>query len=207
MAGPQGRWVQTASGRRVWPLYPCDAHVCVEDLAHHLAQEPRYGGAAPWPYSVAQHSVLVARRAFALALARPRVDEAISRDEVARVVGRQALLHDGAEAYLKDIPRPFKAELHLANVGIEYVDLEAAWQDCIWRQFRCPALEQPEVRQADEELLATEAAVLFPVERRAAPWNLQREPLPDVVIARWGFEEARATYLETFAEMGGRSYC
>lgn len=67
------------------------------DIARGLARRARFGGhtMGDWPYSVAQHSVLVADMAATLGL---------SRD-----LERAALLHDAAEALTGiDVPRPIK---------------------------------------------------------------------------------------------------
>ena len=61
----------------------------LDDIAHHLSNTCRFSGACEPYYSVAEHSVLVSR----LALDGYK---------------REALLHDAAEAYLWDIPRPAK---------------------------------------------------------------------------------------------------
>lgn len=79
--------------------------VALSDIVHCLARTNRWGGnLAPFTYSVAQHSVLTAR--------------ACER-QTARV---HALLHDAAEAYIGDLPTPFK--LWLNHHGVDIVGLE-----------------------------------------------------------------------------------
>lgn len=81
-------WLQTRSGR-AFPLVdpePSDVHW--PDIVYALAHTNRFGGHVG-PYSVAQHSVLVAEQL------RPEW----------RAYG---LLHDAHEAFIGDIPTPLK---------------------------------------------------------------------------------------------------
>ena len=67
--------------------------ICIEDIAHALSRLPRFGGHLNRHYSVAQHSVLSARRA------KNKKDK------------KAALMHDASEAYILDMPTPIKARL------------------------------------------------------------------------------------------------
>lgn len=184
---PSRGWIQTASGRQVFVLEPDPAVVVLEDLAHALAAEVRYTGHTPFPYSVAQHSVLVAGRVDALGAER-------------RIVAA-ALLHDAAEAYLKDIPSPLKPFLSVPELGIEYADLEEAWRAVIFRRFGLPEPLPEVVKRVDLELLATEARAFFPEYSRPAEWNLRYAPL-ELDITRWTFEHARSRFLDAAGELG-----
>ncbi len=86
----------TFTGRRVDPLHMEVDDVCIEDIAHHLSQVNRYNGATPYPYSVGQHSLLVAD----LVVLHSRPGSA--NLELA------GLLHDASEAYLNDVTTPVK---------------------------------------------------------------------------------------------------
>jgi hypothetical protein len=59
----RGDWMQTFTGRRFWPLDPRGEDVLIEDIAHALSLLTRYGGHCTRFYSVAEHSVLLARAA------------------------------------------------------------------------------------------------------------------------------------------------
>lgn len=85
-------WIETFSGKKFDPINPKVEDINIIDIAHALSQICRYAGHTPKFYSVAQHSVMVA-------LVSPWEH---------RLWG---LLHDAAEAYIADIPRPVKQHL------------------------------------------------------------------------------------------------
>lgn len=93
-ANDKGRHIRTFTGRMVNPLELKPSDVCIEDIAHHLSLLCRYTGACPTHYSVAQHSVLVAR---------------YLREHGASVALQIAgVLHDSGEAYFNDLASPVK---------------------------------------------------------------------------------------------------
>jgi hypothetical protein len=84
-------FIHTQAGR--WKLdFP---HWDIPAMAHALGQLARYNGHADKFYSVAEHSVLVSLLMQELRLGDPL----------------EGLLHDGTEAFLSDIPSPFKHRL------------------------------------------------------------------------------------------------
>jgi hypothetical protein len=102
-------WMITASaseyhltGHQV--LMPANAPR-IDDIAHALAQINRFNGHAKRPYSVAEHSLLVA-------------DIAASRGATP-AVQLACLLHDAHEAYVSDLHSPAKWALGVAWIGFE----------------------------------------------------------------------------------------
>jgi uncharacterized protein len=106
---PPRAWQRMLSGRRLDLLDPSPFDVEIEDIAHGLARVARWNGqtTGPYPFSVAQHSLLV---------------EAIAQHLRADLPARTALivlLHDAAEYVIGDIISPFKAVLGDAYKGVE----------------------------------------------------------------------------------------
>jgi hypothetical protein len=87
--------VRTISGKVIDVLDPDPRAISLEDIAHHLSMECRYGGAVKRHYSVAEHSIWVGLMAGVI-------------DPAARIHG---LMHDRAEYLIKDVQRPLKKKL------------------------------------------------------------------------------------------------
>lgn len=176
--GTRGDWTQTSTGRKVYPLDLRAEDIDVRDIAHHLAHQCRFSGATRFHYSVAQHSVLVARNC-------PAAD------------ALWGLLHDASEAYLVDLPRPLKR-----LPGMEaYREAERQAMRAVCLRFGLP-LEEPEsVKRADLLLLSTEARdVMSPLH----PEWLHQEPAypaSPVRIQQWSPEKARAEFLGLFGTL------
>jgi uncharacterized protein len=90
-------YIETYTGRAFFPLRPDPKDVTIIDIAHHLSHQCRYSGATTFMYSTAQHCCLLA-------------------DYVEKGSGSpsdilQMLMHDAAEAYLIDMPRPIKQHM------------------------------------------------------------------------------------------------
>jgi hypothetical protein len=135
-------WIQTYTGRRFSLSAPSAFDVRVEDIAHALSHLCRFGGHTRQFYSVAQHSVLVS----------------LHCDEADALWG---LLHDAAEAYVVDVPRPLKKLLRQGHSASYYDYAESAVMDAIATHFDLPLGVPRSVKLADETLLATEARDLL----------------------------------------------
>jgi len=137
--------ISTYTGRYIDLLYPQPEDIDIVDIARALSCEPRFGGHTKEFYSVAQHSVMVSH------LVPPHL----------AVYG---LLHDAAEAYVKDLPTPLKQ-----LVGYEYKTIEKRFQRAILKHFSFKQLEvgdQLDIFIADRIALASEAAALCAVDYR-----------------------------------------
>jgi hypothetical protein len=168
--------VHTFSGRSLYPQAPTYDAIAIEDIAHALSQQCRFVGQIGAFYSVAQHSVLCSY------LCEPG-------DALA------ALLHDAAEAYLGDLPRPVRAlvgmdafeacELHLTTV--------------ILQRFGLLGPVPASVRVADDVLCRLEAHELFPT---PPEWARDVEsPMTQMRISPWGSDLARVKFLDRFAAL------
>lgn len=111
------------------------------DIAHSLAMQCRYNGHIRMFYSVAEHCVLVAQWVL----------EQTGDYQLAL----EALLHDASEAYLCDIPRPFKRLLK------DYKVLEERVERLIALRFGLIYPWAPIIHEADLRILADEKKVLM----------------------------------------------
>lgn len=115
--------------------------VNVVDVAHGLAYICRFGGHVRRFYSVAEHSILVARMVEAL-----NPDLAVA-----------ALWHDAHEAYIGDLPSPLKK-----IVGDEYKIIAARIDEAVssLAGVTVEELHHPIVKAADNLAVAYEASQL-----------------------------------------------
>lgn len=176
----EGGYVETYSGGRFYPFDPRPADVRIEDLAHGLAHTCRYSGQCQVYYSVAEHSLHVARE--------------LRREGHGPRVQCYGLFHDAAEAYLPDLPRPIKAEFD-AFVDLERSILEAVWPAL---DLRAPTTDEWDaVMAADDRLLHYEAGELLADGGWADPVDLAHDLRADSpAAARERFVDRAGTLLE-----------
>jgi 5'-deoxynucleotidase YfbR-like HD superfamily hydrolase len=177
-------WIETYCRSQFWPL-TAEGYVYLNDIAHHLALRNRFSGATCNPYSVAQHSVLVAR-----------VLEPYGRD-----VQRQGLMHDAAEAYLPDIPRPIKQDVYLwcNDTMKEFCEVEDAIMQRVCEYAGCDWPLHPAVKEADNRVCATERRDLMCSHH---DWGVMDEIEPySFTIKPWKWQKAERKFLQMFEEL------
>ncbi|WP_343080460.1 HD family hydrolase [Ostreiculturibacter nitratireducens] len=131
-------WQRMLSGRRLDLLDPTPVDVEIEDIAHGLAFVARWNGQTrgDWPYSVAEHSLLV--------------EDIFSRLNPGTSARWRlaALLHDAPEYVIGDMISPVKAA-----VGPEYGALDERLQVAVHVRFGLPATLpasiKKEIKRAD----------------------------------------------------------
>lgn len=187
-----GGWIQTYTGKKVYPLDPRPEDIEPTDIAHALARICRFGGHVKCDhYSVAQHSVLVSYEV----------------EPGNELVG---LLHDAAEAYLGDVMRPLKQEL------VIYQLIEKRWELILDYRFGFAGKlfhPPPDIKRADNVLLATERRDVMSdgpqqnleelegiIIHRA--WTLHEKPREEV-IEPWSPSKARDMFLGRWLELKG----
>lgn len=126
-----GRNIRTYSGKMFDVFAPNADLIDIQDIAHALSNQCRFGGHTSRFYSVAQHSLAVAGR--------------LPKEQ--RLAG---LLHDAAEAYLVDIPTPIKRELS------NYAELEDGLLKVIASKFGFEYPFTEEIKTADKDQLEWE---------------------------------------------------
>lgn len=167
----QGDFMQTFTGRKFWPMDPRADEVHIEDIAHALAMQCRYGGHCVRFYSVAEHSVHIAWWLF-------------------RNYGPEAalcgLLHDASEAYVTDVIRPIKP--FLSN----YKEIEAGVMVAVRERFHLPEMPAS-VHEADTRILGDELANMAPMD-----WHARYDDPLNVVLDYLVPEAAEKRFLATF---------
>ncbi len=130
----RNRYYVMNSGTRIYPDDVSDFDINLQDIAHHLTNIQRFGGALPFDikYSVAEHSINLAEYVLAK----------YGDQELAAL----CLLHDASEAYLGDVVSPLKVYLsdyrlleckisaiiyHKYNIDPRYGELVAYYDKCI----------------------------------------------------------------------------
>lgn len=176
-------WLQTASGERYDLLDPDPRGIRLRDVAHALARICRFTGAVLGdPYSVAQHSVLVA-----LAL----------RDEGHHpAIVRAGLAHDMHESVTGDVASPIKRAVGLAWDAFEDVH-ERAFAERFGLVLPLP----PEVKTADLRMLVTEARDLCGGER-GGPWGISAQPYGERILWAWDARTAEVLFLRECERCG-----
>jgi hypothetical protein len=169
----KGDWIQTYAGRQFWPLDPRPEDICIEDIAHSLANQCRFNGHCSKFYSVAEHCFHVSKA-------------------VPWMFSMEGLLHDAAEAYLADVPRPIKPFL------AGYKEIEDNILKVIYQKFMVKPGPHKIIKAYDDAILADEAEQIMP--NKPASWKLVEKPL-GITLYCWGTDEAAAMFLLRFNEL------
>jgi hypothetical protein len=172
----RGDWIQTAHGRQFWPIDPRPDEIFIDDIAHALSMQCRFGGHCLHFYSVAEHSVLMSRAA--------------SQENKL-----WALLHDAAEAYLVDVPRPLKPFLS------GYREAEDKIMLAVCERFGLPSEMPYSVKELDNRILLDEQA-----QNMAAPpvpWTHYADSAIGVNLMFWRPSDARRAFLSDFEDLYG----
>ena len=139
MAKQPRAWQRMLSGRRLDLLDPTPMDIEIEDIAHGLAFVARWNGQTKgdFPYSVAEHSLLVEKIFSRLA---PGAD---ARWNLA------ALLHDAPEYVIGDMISPVKSA-----VGPGYEKLDDRLAEAIHLRFglplQIPVVIKRQIKRADK---------------------------------------------------------
>lgn len=180
-----GDYIDTYSGLRMYPLDPRPNMVCFEDIAHALSQQCRFAGHTSKFYSVAEHCVHVSR-------------------QVPEEFAQAALMHDAAEAYLMDIPRPLKQFLWYMPNALSmqhYKTYETALLRVITNRFK---LKWPwdglpvEVTVADCRMLSTEYMALV---NENPPLSVQAFEPYVLSLGKWSPDQAKQAFWKRAREL------
>jgi 5'-deoxynucleotidase YfbR-like HD superfamily hydrolase len=201
MARAQNRaWQRMLSGRRLDILDPSPLDVELSDIAHGLARVARWNGQTQgdYPFSVAQHSVLV------LEIFRALQPDAGDRANL------YALLHDAPEYVMGDIISPFKAAM-----GGNYKEVENRLLGAIHIRFSLPANAPAhlakQIKKADREAAFFEAVHLAGFDAEEGRLLFGEPTLPafdldqfDRLIRPWPTREAHDRFIAAFEDIAAR---
>lgn len=169
-------FIQTYTGGQFFPFDPKPEDVDIRDIAHALAMTCRFGGHCKQFYSVAQHSVLMYRAASTPSKVR-------------------ALMHDAAEAYIGDMPRPIKHDEKCRVFGM----IESRIEQAICEHFGLPfQIVNAEVKDLDNRILIDEREQIMAPVAYEGGWP-DVKPL-GVTIEQWSPERARWEFLDAWDE-------
>jgi hypothetical protein len=170
-----GNYFETYTGIKFYPLDPKPVEICIEDIAHALSNICRYNGHSKFFYSVAQHCVLCHDLAALYFEGN---------------IPLYCLLHDAAEAYICDLPRPVKTEINgykAIEETLEVIILSA------YGLYPVPPYIQHQVKAIDDQVLHMEAEVLL--NRTGWAVNPVRQKFE---IHQWAPEYAEKAFRDAF---------
>lgn len=194
-ANSRRAWQRMLSGRRLDLLDPTPFDIEISDIAHGLAFVARWNGQThgDWPYSVAEHSLLV--------------EEIFSRlnQNIEPKWRLAALLHDAPEYVIGDMISPVKSAL-----GGEYRAMDERLTAAIHRRFGLPAALpvaiKKKIKMADRISARLEAVQIagFTESESRRLFPLQNELILSVLkITLRPPAEVRVAYLDRFNALLG----
>ena len=170
----------TRSGVIFDVLEPKPEKILIEDIAHGLSMDCRYGGQCKEFYSVAEHSVVLSY--------------CVQDTTEARIL----LMHDATEAYLRDISRSLK----ILPMFDEYRRIEDHLYKAIMFKFNLP-IEFPEhLKELDNRIVSTEKPLLF--DTLPEYWDEIVEaypPIAGVELNFWDHKTAKKAFLDRYKEL------
>jgi hypothetical protein len=180
-------WCQTYSGKALSFLVPDPDAITIDDIAIGLARECRFGRQTRRFYSVAQHSVFVAKI----------VHDIDPGNISARL---WALLHDAHEAYTGDLTTPLMDACdtllpHYVGNPIRTIQLHLNNAICDALGVEINKFDRDLVRHADLVALSTEIRALL---RHHLDWGIDLPAPLDIEIIELDMAAAQFLWRSTF---------
>ena len=173
-------YITTYTGLHFYPTEPNPDGLRMEDIAHALSLLCRGNGQTTTFFSMGQHCLHCAREAQARGYSRR--------------VALACLLHDASEAYLSDVPRPFKQSMP------QYRVLENRLLDVIYTKFLGAPLTDEEaalVKQIDDDMLYFDLRLLLNEPSNESGPEMKSAFSYDVLP----FETVEREYLELYKKL------
>lgn len=170
-------WIETFTGKKFDFSNPQPDMIDIADIAHALSLLCRYNGHCSQFYSVAEHSVLLARHVMEHGAYKPT-------DMLTM------LLHDAAEAYIGDMPAPLK------DMMPQFKELENQIEFVIAHKFKLYHPFPVYIKEFDLRILKDEKEQIMGV----VEWGKQMAhvfPL-GIKLQCWTPEQAERKFIQTF---------
>lgn len=168
--------MSTYSGKEFYPLDPNPEDISIIDIAHHLSNICRYGGACQTFYSVAQHSVICAM-------------------EASYENKKWALLHDAPEAYIGDIIHPLK----VTDQYETYREIEEKLMAAVCEKFGLEPIMPEEVHEIDIYVRHTEMRDFGSMHQR----HWEGKNMAEYTITPLTPNESKILFLKEFSRLFG----
>lgn len=166
--------IRTFTGRNLNVFAPDPEMIDIEDIAHALSLQCRFGGHVTEFYSVAQHSVMCSDMILT------HSEELGISPENENSAAFEALMHDASEAYLIDLPKPIKNKLE------DYKRVEDDMMRLISNKFCFDYPLNDYVKFVDNQMFQIE-------------WGALMLNKSDVIgLQCWTPENAKTIFLQTF---------
>lgn len=177
--------IETYSGINFCPFHASKDDIDIVDIAHALSNICRFNGHVKHFYSVAQHCCLLAEYAMKLG-------------HCAKTC-KSILMHDASEAYINDIPRPFKHNIGWDFDGTfrSYKSVEENLSKLIFEKFGCLTYDHDIIKELDTRIMLKEHEVLFNNNNTSWSSLIDLEPL-DVIIINEHPSNVKKKFLDLF---------
>jgi 5'-deoxynucleotidase YfbR-like HD superfamily hydrolase len=175
-------------------LDPTPESIYIEDVAAALSKTVRWTGNLNASWTVADHSLLC-------------VDLILGRDARAFDDALYALLHDGPEFILGDVPRPLK---YGTIMGVEYLNIEAKMMRAFEQRFDLANGAQyadgmpPIVKWADNVCVALESRDFGSPEHREEFFNAEAYNAHPIRLRPLGPAFGYARFMLAYTELNNR---
>lgn len=170
--------MQVYSGKPFYPNDPRPEDINIEDIAHSLSNQCRFNGHTHTFYSVAEHSVLVAK------MVKEKTNNNVE-------LVKQALMHDAPEAYVGDVIRPLKMQLK------EWDSFEQPVWEAICKRYNIQVEFDPIVHEMDYMACAIEKRDVM-TDSKGVCWGTLPKPNPDFRVYGLSPEHAKEKFLNYF---------
>jgi len=208
----KGNWMQTYTGKQYFPLAPHPDDVDIVDIAHSLALQCRFNGHCERFYSVAEHSTRCVDclvRIWPDIFTEVRQSLPDDEDEATAMffadyltpLKKEVLLHDAAEAYLCDLPRPIKIRMSDYKQYEELNMMAVMTHFEIWSSH--PVTSKKYVKKVDNIMLMTEKRDLM--KEAPAPWGMEGivEPISNTFVVPQTSRDAERLFLLYYDSLFG----